>query len=140
VGTSRLILKFGLILDLKNSSMFHHFLKIWFLISRFCDVGYGFLFDENVFSILKTKLSTSGGTLINVLYKINLDSTFKLNYLSMHVDSIIKRSKMDENSFMFWYKRLDHIFIEIIKRLVNDIVLNTLNFIDFGTCVDCIKG
>jgi hypothetical protein len=96
--------------------MFHHFLKIWFLISRFCDVGYGFLFDENVFSILKTKLSTSGGTLINDLYKINLDSTFKLNYLSMHVDSIIERSKMDENSSMFWHKKLGHIFIERIKK------------------------
>jgi hypothetical protein len=47
---------------------------------------------------------------------------------------------MDENSFMFWHKRLGHIFIERIKILVNDVVLNTLNFIDFGTCVDCIKG
>jgi hypothetical protein len=35
---------------------------------------------------------------------------------------------------------LGHISIEIIKRLVNDGVLKTLNFTDFGTCVDCIKG
>ena len=27
-----------------------------------------------------------------------------------------------------------------IKRLVNDKVLNTLDFADFNTCIDCIKG
>jgi HD superfamily phosphohydrolase YqeK len=53
----------------------------------------------------------------------------------MHVDSIIKRSKMDENSSMFWHKRLGHIFIERIKKIMNDEVLNTLDFTDFGTCI-----
>ena len=33
-----------------------------------------------------------------------------------------------------------NISIERIKRLVNDRVLNTLNFTNFDTCVDCIKG
>jgi len=27
-----------------------------------------------------------------------------------------------------------------LKRLVKDGVLNTLDFVDFKTCVDCIKG
>jgi hypothetical protein len=112
----RLILKSELILDLENFFYVPPFSKNWILVSRFCDVGYGFLLDENVFSILKTKVSTSGGTLINDLYKLNLDSIFELNYLPMHVDSIIKRSKMDENSSMFWHKKLGHIFIERIKK------------------------
>jgi hypothetical protein len=103
-------------LDLENFFYVPSFSKNWILFSRFCDVGYGFLLDENVFSILKTKVSTSGGTLINDLYKLNLDSTFDLNYLSKHVDSIIERSKMDENSSMFWHKKLGHIFIERIKK------------------------
>ncbi|RVW30282.1 Retrovirus-related Pol polyprotein from transposon TNT 1-94 [Vitis vinifera] len=33
-----------------------------------------------------------------------------------------------------------HISIDRIKRLVNDGVLSTLDFTDFETCVDCIKG
>ena len=57
----------------------------------------------------------------------------------MHVDLIIKMSKINENSSMFWHRRLDHI-IERIKRLMNDEFLNTLNFTEFGTFVDCIKG
>ena len=46
---------------------------------------------------------------------------------------------MDENSFIFWHRRLGHIFIERIKRLVNDEVLNTLDFTNFSICIDCIK-
>jgi len=41
---------------------------------------------------------------------------------------------------MLWHHRLGHISIERIKRLVKDRVLNTLDFTDFKTCVDCIKG
>ena len=58
----------------------------------------------------------------------------------MHVNVGIKRSLINENSFMLWHRRLGHISIERIKRLVKDGVLKTLDFIDFGTCVDCIKG
>ena len=38
------------------------------------------------------------------------------------------------------WKKLDHISTELIKRLVNDGVLSTLDFTDFDACVDCIKG
>ena len=41
---------------------------------------------------------------------------------------------------MLWHKRLGHISIDRIKRLVNDGVLEALDFTDFGICVDCIKG
>ena len=47
---------------------------------------------------------------------------------------------MNKNSSILWHQRLRHISIDIIKRLVNDRVLSTLNFTDFDTCVDCIKG
>ena len=97
MGIFRLILKFGLILDLKNFFYVPPFSRNWIFVSKLCNIGYGFLFDENIFNILKTKVSTSGGTLINDLYKINLDSTFELNYLSMHVDS------KDQNKWEFLY-------------------------------------
>ena len=47
---------------------------------------------------------------------------------------------MNEDSFMLWHRRLGHISIQRIKRLVNDGAFSTLYFTDFHTCVDCIKG
>lgn len=41
---------------------------------------------------------------------------------------------------MLWHQRLGHILIDKIKRLVNERVLSTLDFADFKTCVNCIKG
>ena len=41
---------------------------------------------------------------------------------------------------MLWHRRLGHISIERMKKLDNDGVLSTLDFADFETCVNCIKG
>ena len=41
---------------------------------------------------------------------------------------------------MLWHRRLGHISIERMKKLVNDGVLSTLDFADFETCMNCIKG
>jgi len=41
---------------------------------------------------------------------------------------------------MLCHRRLGHISIKRIKRLVNEGVLSTLEFANFETCVDCIKG
>jgi hypothetical protein len=42
-------------------------------------------------------------------------------------------------SSVLWHKRLGHIFINKIKRLVNDGVLKALEFTPFSTHVDYIK-
>ena len=47
---------------------------------------------------------------------------------------------MNEDSSILWHWRLGHISIDRIKGLVNDKVLNTLDFTVFNTCIDCIKG
>ena len=47
---------------------------------------------------------------------------------------------MNEESSLLWHQRLGHISIQRIKRLVNEGVLSSLDFIDFETCLDCIKG
>jgi transposase InsO family protein len=51
-----------------------------------------------------------------------------------------KRCVIIDDSSKLWHRRLGHISIERIKRLVNEGVHNTLDFTDFETCVDCIKG
>ena len=45
-----------------------------------------------------------------------------------------------KKSSKLWHKRLEHISIERIKRLVNDGVLKTFDFTNFSNYVDCIKG
>ena len=47
---------------------------------------------------------------------------------------------MNEGSSLVWHWRLGHIYIQRIKRLVNEGVLSALDFTDFETCLDCIKG
>ncbi|RVX02371.1 Retrovirus-related Pol polyprotein from transposon TNT 1-94 [Vitis vinifera] len=59
---------------------------------------------------------------------------------SLHVQIGIKRCVVKDDSSTLWHRRLGHISIDRIKRLVNDGVLSTLDFTNFETCVDCIKG
>lgn len=47
---------------------------------------------------------------------------------------------MNENFSTLWLRRSGHVSIERNKRLVNNEVLNILDFADFEACVDCIKG
>ena len=70
------------------------------------------------------------------------DGLYMLNISSMVVNSIAgnKRSKVDENSSMLWHRRLGHISRPRIERLVKQGILHDLDFSDFDTCVDCIKG
>ena len=58
----------------------------------------------------------------------------------MHVHDGIKWCVINEKSSILWHRRLGHISIERIKRLINDGVLNTLDFTDFDTCMNYIKG
>jgi len=140
VRTFSLVLKFRLALNLKIFFYVPSFSKNFILVSRLYNDGYGFLYNGNIFSILKNKFSISGGALINGLYKIDLDPSFELNYLSMHAYYGIKKSKIDENLFILRHKRLGYISIERIKRIANDKVLNALDFTNFYTYVDCLKG
>ena len=39
-----------------------------------------------------------------------------------------------------WYKRLGHIYGQRMERLVKNGILQDLDFSDFNTCVDCVKG
>ena len=41
---------------------------------------------------------------------------------------------------MLWHQILGHLSIGTIKRLVNEGILSVLDFINFETCKNCIKG
>jgi hypothetical protein len=50
-----------------------------------------------------------------------------------------KRKYGDSSSFL-WHKRLGHISKQRLTELIKQQILPPLNFDDFETCVDCLKG
>jgi len=76
--------------------------------------------------------------LSNGLYCNNFQNNVTYDLMQVHIGTKIR--VINEDSSKLWHRRLGHISIERIKRLVNEGVLNTMDFIDFETCVDCIKG
>ena len=70
--------------------------------------------------------------LINGLFELNSVRSFECNILNVHDSIGTKRCIINEHSSKLWHKRLGHISIERIKRLVKDKVLTTLDFTDFG--------
>ena len=65
VGTFRLILKNGYVLDLNNVFYVPSFSKNLISISKLLVVGYGFLFENSILSIFKHKVHIGGGTLVD---------------------------------------------------------------------------
>ena len=51
-----------------------------------------------------------------------------------------KRNRVNENSSILWHKRLGHISRERMERLIKDEILTSLDFSDFTSCVECMKG
>ena len=88
---------------------------------NFSDICFNFLIKSKVIRV---------GTLCDGLYLVHLQGLIVG----------IKWNVMNEESSLLWYWRLEHIFIQRIKRLVNEGVLSTLDFTNFETCLDCIKG
>lgn len=72
------------------------------------------------------------------LYSINLQNVVAYN--SMHIFARLKWCVLNDDSSMLWHRRLRHISIEWIRLLVNGGILSTLDFTDFETCVNYIKG
>ena len=78
------------------------------------------------------------GSLVEGLYKLSLDFDHISSSLVVE-NSVAKRSKVEEKSFMLWHKCLGHIFGEKVDRLIKTYMLPSLDFDDLGTCVDCIR-
>jgi hypothetical protein len=138
IGTCYLILSSGFVLKLEKTFYVPSFSRNLISVSRLVPFEYSFNFSDSSFSLFYKSDYVGNGTLSNGLYCINLQNN--ATYDSMHVHTGTKRCVINEDSSKLWNRRLDHISIERIKRLVNEGVLNTLDFTDFETCVDCIKG
>ena len=75
------------------------------------------------------------------LYKLGLSVlSFVYAILTVNTTSSSKRLRLNEKSSTLWHKRLGHISIQRMKKLIKDEILPDLDFSYFDTCVDCIKG
>ena len=138
IGTCILTLSSGFILTLERTFYVPSFSRNLISISRLVPFGYSFNFKDTSFSLFYKSECVGNGILSDGLYRIFLQNDATNS--SMHVHTGTKRCNINEDSSMLWHRRLGHISIDRIKRLVNDRVLNTLDYTDFETCVDCIKG
>ncbi|KAJ9685151.1 hypothetical protein PVL29_017257 [Vitis rotundifolia] len=138
IGTCYLTLNSGFILELQRTFYVPSFSRNLISVSRLVPFRYSFHFSETSFSLIYKSDCVGNGILSDGLYCIFLQNDTAHN--SLHVQTGIKRCVVKEDSSTLWHRRLGHISIDRIKRLVNDGVLSTLDFTDFETYVDCIKG
>ena len=138
IGTCSLVLSSGFILKLEKTFYITRFSRNLISISRLIHLGYSFNFSDISFNLCYKFDIVGNGTLSDGIFSLNLqnDATYHI----MHVQTGIKQCVVSKDSSILWHWRLGHISIERIRRLVNNGVLSTLNFTDFDTCVDCIKG
>ena len=63
-------------------------------------------------------------------------------YISPVVNTIssTKCLRLNEKSSTLWHKHLCHISKQRMERLIKNGILLNLDFSNFDTCVDCIKG
>jgi len=104
------------------------------LVSILDKCGYTFEFDNGKLVVYFNSIIVGSGILYDGLYMLNLND--------VSVNSVIghKRIRIDENSFMLWHRRLRHISRPRIERLIKEGILHDLDFSNFDTCVDYVKG
>ena len=107
-------------------------------ISRPVSFGYSFNFSDILLSLFYKYDLVRYGELSDDLYYLNLQNDTLLN--AMHVHTGTKHCVVNKDSSMLWNYRLGHISQQRIKWLVNDGVLSTLEFTEYKTCINCIKG
>ena len=136
IRTCSLVLDHGCVLGLEMTFFVPSFSRNLISVSRLVPLGYYFKFSDYSFSLFYKSELVGNGILSNSLFSINL----QYNAAVLHTHTGNKRCTMNKDSSKSWHRRLRHISIDRIKRLVNDRVLNILDFIDFDTWVDRIKG
>ncbi|KAF7839613.1 Retrovirus-related Pol polyprotein from transposon TNT 1-94 [Senna tora] len=140
IGTCKLILNSGFVFILDRTFYVPSFSRNLISISKLVPLGYSSEFSNNMFKLFFKSNIVGNGTMSDGVFRVQLqDNT---SYDTMHASNSIgiKRCATNENSSMLWHRRLGHISLERVKRLVKEGVLNALDFTEFNTCIDRIKG
>ena len=135
IGTYCLVLNSGFVFDLEKTFYVSSFSRNLITILRFILLGFSFNFSNGNFNLYYKSKIVGTSPMSDGLFQLNLQDNVPYT-----INVGVKRSILNENSSCLWHCRLWHISLESIKRLVNNGVLSTLDFTDFDTCIDCIKG
>lgn len=137
IGICNLVLSSDFVLNLEKTFYVPSFSKNLISISRRVPLWYSFDFNEASFSLFYKSKFVGNGVLSDDIFSINLQNDATNNV--MHVNAETKHYVINDRYSNLWHQILWHIFIQRIKKLVNDVVLGTLDFIDFETCVSFIR-
>ena len=101
--------------------------------------GYTCSFGNNKFSLFQNSNLVGTGSLsyVDNLYMLETIASY---HETLQLSTCVKRKLTDENSSSLWHKRLGHISKRRIERLVSYGILDSLDFVDFEICTNCIKG
>ncbi|KAK2989965.1 hypothetical protein RJ640_004128 [Escallonia rubra] len=145
IRTLRLVLESGFNLDLVDTVYVPSMTKNLISVSRLDAYGYSFKFENKGFSLFLYSRVIGSGLLEGNLYKLLLNASFTESLKTMNVNDVVaktcgKRKGENENSAKLWHERLGHISRGRMERLIKDGILHSLDFSDFDTCIECIKG
>jgi len=137
IGTFRLRLKTGFLLDLFETFVAPSFRRNLISISSLDKSGFYCSFGNNKVSLSQNSCIVGSGSLIDNLYMLDVAGSY--NEI-LQTSSRGTKRKLNENSAALWHKRLGHISKQRIQRLVSDEILEPLDLSDFQVCIECIKG
>src|SRR5262249_14364254 len=131
VGTARLTLPSGHLLELDDCFYVPDIVKNIISISRLSDIGYSLTTTANGCSILFNGLSVAYGHLVNGLYVLDTLSD---------VLQVTRTNSNEINPSYLWHCRLGHIGEKRISHLHSSGYLNSFEYKPFDTCERCIMG
>ena len=140
IGTFRLLLRTGFYLDLIETHVVPSLRRNLVFVPVLDTFGYCCSFGNGKVILYQNSNLVGSGSLLCYDNLYFLDTIASFNE-SLHVSTIgIKRKLTSENFASLWHKRLGHISKRRIERLMSYGLLDPHDFMDFDTCVNCIKG
>src|ERR1044072_2879209 len=136
----RLLFCTGFYLDFKDTFVVPSFRRNLILVSYLDKSGYLCSFGNNKFKLSLNSNIVGTGSLMGYdnLYLLETVATYSE---SLNLESRGTKRKIDNNnSGALWHKRLGHISKNRVERLVSNGILDSIDFTNFGVCVECVKG
>jgi hypothetical protein len=137
IGKFRLLCRTGFYLSF-DALVVPSFRRNLISVSYLDKNGYVCSFSNGNFSLCQNSKLLASGILSSYdnIYFIDIDTSHSE---ALHIDNR-KRKLTCEKSATLWHKRLGHISMKRIERLVSNDILQPLDFTNLSDCVNCIKG
>lgn len=103
IGTFRLVLRTGFILDLKRTFYISCFSRNLISISKLVPFWYSFNFFGTIFNLFKNSIIVGKSKMDDGLFKIHLNQNVPFSLMASHNNSSIKCCVMNEKSSMLWH-------------------------------------